>query len=82
MKAIFMSAVLAGALMLTPGTADAGCVKGAVAGGVAGHFAHHTVLGALGGCIAGHYAAKKLRGRGVRQPEPGPGPAAGQAPAH
>jgi hypothetical protein len=25
-----------------------------VAGAVAGHLAHHGVLGAIGGCIAGH----------------------------
>jgi hypothetical protein len=70
MKTIFMGAVLASALMLAPGAADAkGCIKGAVAGGVAGHFAHHTIMGALGGCVAGHYAAKALRERQERQRE-------------
>jgi hypothetical protein len=84
MKAIFMSAVMAGALIVAPGAADAGCVTGAVAGAAAGHIAHHTLLGAVGGCIAGHYTAKKLRQR--RQLAPGPrqvpGPAPGLAPAH
>ena len=31
-----------------------GCFSGGVAGAVAGHMAHHGVLGAIGGCIAGH----------------------------
>ena len=36
----------------------AGCLKGAIVGGVAGHLAHHTIVGALGGCIIGHEMAK------------------------
>lgn len=31
-----------------------GCLSGGVAGAVAGHMAHHGVLGAVGGCVAGH----------------------------
>jgi uncharacterized membrane protein YebE (DUF533 family) len=35
--------------------ADAiGCLSGGAAGAVAGHMAHHGVLGAVGGCVAGH----------------------------
>jgi hypothetical protein len=82
MKAIFTGPVVAVALMVTPGAADASCLRGAVAGGIAGHFAHHTLLGAVGGCIAGHFAAKKMRQRAVRQPAPLPGPATGDVPAH
>lgn len=39
----------------------AGCLKGAVVGGVAGHYVGkgHAVLGAAGGCIAGHHMAKE-----------------------
>ena len=37
----------------------AGCLKGAVVGGVAGHFAHHGVLGAGAGCVIGHHEAAK-----------------------
>ena len=38
----------------------AGCLKGAVIGGVAGHFAgHHGVLGAGAGCAIGHHEASK-----------------------
>jgi len=85
MKAIFTGAVVAAALVVAPGAADASCLRGAVAGGIAGHFAHHTLLGAVGGCIAGHYAAKKLRHRAMRPAAPGPdevpGPAVGPAPA-
>jgi len=31
-----------------------GCLSGGAAGALAGHMAHHGVLGAIGGCIAGH----------------------------
>ena len=47
------------ATLATAVPADAaGCIKGAIVGGVAGHLAHHTLLGALGGCIVGHEMAK------------------------
>jgi hypothetical protein len=39
-----------------------GCFSGGVAGAVAGHVAHHGVLGAAGGCIAGHeYHKRQLK---------------------
>ena len=38
-----------------------GCLSGAVAGGVAGHYMHHhAVMGMVGGCVAGHYAKKAM----------------------
>jgi hypothetical protein len=37
----------------------AGCIKGALVGGLAGHMAHHGVLGAAGGCAVGHHMAAK-----------------------
>jgi outer membrane lipoprotein SlyB len=39
----------------------AGCLKGAAAGGVAGHFVGngHAVLGAAGGCVVGRHMANK-----------------------
>jgi hypothetical protein len=42
-------------------TADAkGCLKGAVVGGAAGHYAaHHGVLGAAAGCLIGRHQANK-----------------------
>jgi len=35
----------------------AGCVKGAVVGGIAGHFVGHGLLGAGAGCAIGHHEA-------------------------
>ncbi len=44
-----------------PGSANAaGCIKGAVVGGAAGHFiGHHTLAGAAIGCAIGHHEAAK-----------------------
>jgi hypothetical protein len=43
-------------------------VKGAVVGGVAGHFAgHHPILGAAGGCAVGHHIAHKHDVQAQRQ---------------
>ena len=39
----------------------AGCLSGALLGGVAGHMAHHGVLGALGGCAVGHHMAASAK---------------------
>jgi hypothetical protein len=37
-----------------------GCIKGAIVGGTAGHFAgRHGLMGAAAGCIVGHHEAKK-----------------------
>jgi hypothetical protein len=48
------------ALPATSGLVDAkGCIKGAVVGGVGGHFLHHPVMGALAGCAIGHHEAVK-----------------------
>ncbi len=64
MKAILLPAAFAVAvtgLALSPTPASArGCLKGAVIGGAAGHFAgHHGLLGAGAGCIIGHHEANK-----------------------
>jgi uncharacterized protein YcfJ len=48
----------------------AGCLKGAAAGGVAGHYVGngHAAVGAAGGCAAGHHmAAKKAKQDAARQ---------------
>ncbi len=43
----------------TPANAK-GCLKGALIGGVAGHYTvHHGLLGAAAGCIIGRHEAKK-----------------------
>ena len=47
----------------------AGCLKGAVVGGVAGHFVgHHGLLGAGAGCLIGrHQANRRARERDWRE---------------
>ena len=65
-------AITAVASSSTPAPA-AGCLKGAVIGGVAGHYAgHHGLLGAGAGCVIGHHEAKKhARERAARQSDSG-----------
>jgi hypothetical protein len=55
-KAIVLALSIA---LVGAGAAEArGCLKGAVIGGVAGHFAHHHALaGAAIGCIVSHHMA-------------------------
>ena len=50
----------AAALALAPTPVLAkGCIRGAVAGAIGGHYAHHhAVAGAMAGCAAGHYYYK------------------------
>ena len=44
---------------LSTGAQAKGCLKGAAAGAVGGHFlGHHGGIGALAGCAAGHLHAK------------------------
>jgi outer membrane lipoprotein SlyB len=62
MKLVTYAATLALALTGVASSANAvGCLSGAVAGGVAGHFVRtgpnqhrHTMMGAAAGCVAGH----------------------------
>ena len=65
MKAIVSGATLALIVAgFLSGPADAaGCLKGSVVGGVAGHYAgNHGLLGAGAGCLVGrHYAKKHAR---------------------
>ena len=66
--------VAAGAMLalvgLLPGPSEAaGCVKGAVVGGIAGHFVGHGLLGAGAGCAIGHHEA-------YRRDQSGAGPIA------
>lgn len=84
MRAILGAAALALAIGLTAVPADAaGCIKGAIVGGAAGHLVHHGVLGAVAGCIIGHHRAK-LRERAERAHalQPGHGPAPSQPPSY
>jgi len=61
MRALIVTAAFA--LVLAAGVAGPaqakGCLKGAAVGGLAGHMAHHGVLGAAGGCAVGHHMASK-----------------------
>jgi hypothetical protein len=62
MKPVAIAAVfLLGAALAPAGQAEAGCLKGAVVGGLAGHFLHHGVVGAGIGCAIGHHESKKHR---------------------
>jgi len=64
MKAIVGAAALLFTAAFLPGQADAaGCLKGAVVGGAAGHYAgNHGAVGAGAGCLVGrHHANKKAQ---------------------
>jgi hypothetical protein len=52
----------------------AGCIKGALVGGVAGHLAHHGVLGAVGGCAVGHHMAAQKQKQADQQMQQQPPP--------
>jgi len=58
-----LAGVLAALMLATTAVpADAGCLKGAAVGAVAGHYAHHhAILGAIAGCAIGHHMAVKAR---------------------
>jgi hypothetical protein len=59
-KLFAIAALIAGiALTGVSGVEAKGCLKGAVVGGVGGHFLHHPVLGAIAGCAIGHHEAVK-----------------------
>jgi outer membrane lipoprotein SlyB len=62
MKSKAIGLVVCIVLLAIAGEANAaGCMKGAAAGGVAGHFVGkgHAVAGAAGGCAVGHHMASK-----------------------
>jgi len=54
MKKLVIIAAAAAILCGTAQSEAAGCIKGAIVGGLAAHVTHHSVLlGALGGCMVG-----------------------------
>jgi hypothetical protein len=61
MKSMLVAAAAMLAVIgLSSGPSEAGCAKGAVIGGVAGHFiGHHGLLGAGVGCAIGHHEANR-----------------------
>ena len=55
MRGIIIAAFFIGAMSMGPMNAEAkGCIKGALVGGIAGHFVHHGLMGAAAGCAVGH----------------------------
>src|SRR5580700_3885486 len=65
MKSMLVAAAAMLAVVgLSSGPSEAaGCVKGAMIGGVAGHFVgHHGLLGAGVGCAIGHHEANRRDG--------------------
>jgi hypothetical protein len=53
-KAIAAVMIFGFAISGAPPVEAAGCIKGAIVGGLAAHFTHHNgVVGALGGCVVG-----------------------------
>jgi uncharacterized protein YcfJ len=62
MRVFPVAALVAAFSLVGTGPADAkGCIKGALVGGVAGHYVGkgHAVAGAAAGCLAGRHLAKK-----------------------
>jgi hypothetical protein len=60
MKLLLIALVASGLALASTGADAKGCLKGAVVGGAAGHFAgHHGLLGAAAGCAIGHHQANK-----------------------
>jgi hypothetical protein len=61
MRILLGTAAVGFGLTFSPGMAAAkGCIKGAIVGGIAGHYTvRHGTLGALAGCIVGRHEAKR-----------------------
>lgn len=61
MKSSLLATIVMAALAVAAPAANAkGCLKGAAAGAVGGHFLHHHgLLGAGIGCVVGHHYAKR-----------------------
>jgi TctA family transporter len=82
MRAQSKLVAVATALLLAAGTANAGCLKGAVAGGVVGHVAgKHGVAGAAIGCAVGHHTEKKKEKKQKEQQQAAAAAASQQAAA-
>ena len=60
-KTIAATAMILSLAFAAPTANAKGCMKGAVVGGVAGHYvgSGHGVLGATAGCLVGRHNAKK-----------------------
>ncbi|MBB2964682.1 hypothetical protein [Methylobacterium sp. R2-1] len=64
-----IATIMATATLLVAGSVQAeakGCIKGAIIGGVAGHYlADRGVVGAVAGCLGGRYLANRAARRDV-----------------
>lgn len=57
---VFAITLILSSVFLSAHAMAAGCLKGAVVGGVAGHVVgKHAVAGAIGGCVVGRHMATK-----------------------
>ena len=72
MRKVLIGSAILGLAVASAGAAEArGCIKGAVVGGVAGHYAgRHGVLGAAAGCVVGRHEANKADRQQAPQPQP------------
>ncbi|MGC5779536.1 hypothetical protein [Methylobacterium sp. NFXW15] len=61
MRIVGQASVIALVTLMSVGAAEAkGCIKGAIIGGLAGHYlAERGVVGAVAGCIGGRYLANR-----------------------
>lgn len=71
MKKFLLAVPVALALAAVPLASEAkGCLKGAVVGGVAGHFVkNHGVIGAAAGCAIGTHEANKKERQAAANPQ-------------
>ncbi|KAB1072272.1 hypothetical protein [Methylobacterium planeticum] len=67
MRIVTSASALVIATLLSTTTADAkGCIKGAIIGGIAGHYlAERGVVGAVAGCLGGRYLANRRAQREI-----------------
>ena len=65
MRIVGHAAAIALVTLMGAGAAEAkGCIKGAIIGGLAGHYlAERGVVGAVAGCLGGRYLAKRQAAR-------------------
>ena len=68
MKTVVMLSVFV--LATTTSAGAKGCLTGALAGGAAGHYIHHTLTGALAGCYMGHHIAHQKQQQGSQEKTP------------
>ena len=67
MRLVATASALTVATLLSVGAAEAkGCIKGAIIGGIAGHYlAERGVVGAVAGCLAGRALANRRAQREI-----------------